>query len=175
MIAEIFQFHRLTIALCAKITLAISFSIPKFAYAGSRRSNCNPSASQNAFIVGFGCSSSPVSGHLQLAEVATGANQRPLRLCRLQPTAQMASPSHEALDLPKDWLHRLVVQFVDSLPRHGSQLARHTRLKSDAVRDATPGRAFRLVRLRCVQQAVRRGNEQFGDVQLHLRHIQLVM
>lgn len=78
----------------------------------------------------------------------------------------MASPPHEALALSKDWLHRLVVQFVDSLPRHGSQLARHTRLKSDAVRDATLGRAFRLVR---------RGNGQLGGVQLHLRHIQLIM
>lgn len=78
-------------------------------------------------------------GHIQPAEVETGANQRPLRLRRLQTVAEKASASHDALDLAKDWLHHLATQFVDSLPRLGPQLARHALLGGDAVRGPATG------------------------------------
>ncbi len=128
-------------------------------------------AVQSAFAAGLRCSSIPIGRPVELAEVETGANQRPLRLHRLQATAEEASAAHDALDLSKDRLHRLAAQCVNGPPHLGPQLARHALLRGDVVRDPALGRAFRLRFL----QSTRRGDEQLRAFLLQLRHLQLVM
>ncbi|MDX9835731.1 MAG: hypothetical protein RBT36_11060, partial [Desulfobulbus sp.] len=73
-IAEFFQSLALTVPLCLKFALVISFGIPKSAETAFPPFNHDQWAVRSAFIAGFRCSLIPIRGPIQLAEVETGAN-----------------------------------------------------------------------------------------------------
>lgn len=110
-------------------------------------------AIQSAFSATLVCSSIPIRRPVQLAEVETGANQRPLGRHCLQATAKKAPEAHNALDLPKDRfpLFGCAICRRPAPPRF--QLTRHTWFRGDVVRDPAMGKSIHLVCLRFSQTA----------------------